>query len=401
MANNLNKDILKLTFQYLPQKYYSPIYQLKHFQEDIENINFKTCFEIDNKFQTFNNDDTKFLLQSKLKVQKLSFLFHFTQLGWLRPFISDCNKVLEKYIKIKELKIKFSGFLGSNNNHLLLAVDTNKSLNSFQQNLLLCEDLNQLERLDIWKLSLDIIPNFVHLKYLNCSTCKGFALLPLTLVNLKYLNVSFTEVLGIPNTYVKLKYLNIRNTEILSLPNTLIKLKYLNISGCKDLMTLPETYDQLISLTAYNCHLICLPEHSTKLLLLETNNLDVLKSFTNKYTELKNLSIEGADFNNDDFPIIPTIEKLDISCSSITELPKFLTNLKILHCIDSQLENIPKECIKLEEIYFLGHTNTIRKIPKELVNLKYIGCHSYNLDIVKRAFENKEMIKQITFNIVY
>ena len=385
MAYNLNQDILKLFFNYLPQNYYGPIYYLQRFQNDIKNTHFKLYFEI------IDEADAKFLIQSELKIQKLKLFIRSRH-----NFFHDRNQVLKKYVQIKELIINFM----DSDPSIYLFVDTNEDLNRLQKNLLLSEKMPQLQKLTLWCLELNSIPNFANLTYLDCSRCQGFALLPLTLINLEFLNVTFTSVLGIPNTYVKLKYLDIQHTEILSLPNTLTNLKWLNISGCGDLMSLPETYFQLKTLIAYDSNLICLPDHSIKLIELETNNNNLIASLSDKYVGLKNISAVGNGImSNNTFPFISTIENLDISHSPITKLPKFLTNLKKLRFDYCHLEDIPRECTKLEKIYALG-TASIKKIPKELINIKYVDCYQKNFQTIKDAFEDKEIINHIIFDVI-
>lgn len=132
-----------------------------------------------------------------------------------------------------------------------------------------------LRSLDIkWTNTKCLPKTLVNLEYLNiqhtvfCSNGFQEELIHDTYVKLKYLDCSFSAVTTIPFTLVNLEYLDCSRTYVIIIPHTLINLKELNV--CSSLVTyIPNTLTQLKTLK-------CLKSQHIEIPLNIKNNLEII-----------------------------------------------------------------------------------------------------------------------------
>lgn len=127
---------------------------------------------------------------------------------------------------------------------------------------------------------MDDIPNtLIHLKNLNISGTDIYNL-PNTLTQLKYLNYSNihehfytipTKTISIPDTYIHLKDLDCSFSSIFELPDTLIHLEYLNCSST-NIRIIHDTFINLRELSIYSTHIKHIPDTLNKLKNLNCSN---------------------------------------------------------------------------------------------------------------------------------
>lgn len=117
------------------------------------------------------------------------------------------------------------------------------------QSISICKNLkcvpNFLDLKELWlsQSCINVVPNISSLVALHISGTI-ISNIPDTLINLKELDIEFSNCTSIPDTLINLEYLNASNTEITTLPDTLTCLKHLYIYNTP-ISTISDTFINL------------------------------------------------------------------------------------------------------------------------------------------------------------
>lgn len=137
--------------------------------------------------------------------------------------------------------------------------------------------------------SLHIPPFFDNLRYLNVSHT-NLRSLPLHLNRLTELVCSNTPIQSLPDCYTELVSVEADHTPIRNLPTSYSKLKKLNVSSCSSLSELPKEYTQLEELDVSQTLIVDIPEEYTRLSYL-CCRLGCVVYISEKLTSLKRIDV--------------------------------------------------------------------------------------------------------------
>ena len=99
-------------------------------------------------------------------------------------------------------------------------------------------------------------------------TCDKLSVIPDTLIHLTTLELNENKnIISIPDTLVKLKFLSCSYTNIKHIPDTLINLQHLYCSDTK-ITHIPDTFVELIQLNCFNTNITILPDTFKKMVVL-------------------------------------------------------------------------------------------------------------------------------------
>lgn len=224
------------------------------------------------------------------------------------------------------------------------------------------------------------------LEYLDCSYCKLFKL-PNIPHNLKYLDCKFNNLLKLPVLPDSLQVLNCSFNIINKLPVLPDNLCYINISynyinhidklpseliyfmcNVNKLSNLDNIYNckKLISLncSSNKINTLQLPDTIERLIIVK-NNIDTIPVLPDT---IKLLDISNNKMINEIklFPL--SIETFICNDTSIKELPKLTSNIKVIKCSNCNIEDFNKDVLVLDSTDFI-----FKVIPKYL----NIICCSY------------------------
>ena len=188
---------------------------------------------------------------------------------------------------------------------------------------------------------------------LDCNYCQEITEIPGTLINLTYLNCSFTKIIEISNTLINLTYLDCSFTKINIIPDTLVNLDGLDCDNTK-IKKIPGT---LINLTELDCYI-------------------------NQIKKIPNTLIN--------------LTKLVCYKTHITEIPNTLINLEFIMCSDTQIKKIPDTLINLQCLFCFN--TQIKIIPGTLINLTILN-NTGDCDLDNESDESDEdniVINQFT-----
>jgi len=169
----------------------------------------------------------------------------------------------------------------------------------------------------------------------------------------------------------------------------IINLKYLNVSGCKNLISIPDTLINLVDLDCSHCEkLETLPKTFVKLTMLDCS-----------ITHLANLP---SDYVN-----LTTLKCM--SCINLTKIPETYTKLCKLYCEQSSIINIPSQLDDLSHIYcsdclfeeiYIARNN-VQLYCHRCVNLKKIICDPFVTFIDTIACRNCPLLLEVPMIFKY
>lgn len=193
--------------------------------------------------------------------------------------------------------------------------------------------------------------SLVSLRRLYCSNT-DISSIPGTLINLVTLYCDFNNISVIPNTLINLKTLSCSNNKIGSIPNTLTKLKKLQCNSNK-LLSLPSTLKKLHTLYCSENSITRIPNTFTRVTELYCDNNDI-KIIPDTLIRLERLY---CSFNS--ILKIPNtltrLRELDCSHNILKKLPNTLINLSILDCSYNYIPSIPREYTSLYDVDARGN----------------------------------------------
>ncbi|KAF8019161.1 hypothetical protein BT93_H3906 [Corymbia citriodora subsp. variegata] len=232
--------------------------------------------------------------------------------------------------------------------------------------------------------------------------------------NLKVLNM--TECRNLHKTpdfsaHEKLEQLILQGCEeLVQVDRSIGKLKqlvFLNLKGCWKLKTLPDEMEGLEALTELlldGTSITKIPEwkEMEKLETLDATLCQLLRkcNLGGCSTSLLYLRLSGTRISELPFGNFGSLVELDLSCSSIRELPnsiETMKNLRVLRIFGSILEKLPSALgmlEKLEEIHADGCRNLWGEIPSEIGRLSFLkilrltGTRIFNIPKLPESMTN-------------
>ncbi len=167
----------------------------------------------------------------------------------------------------------------------------------------------------------------VNLTQLNCYGCKNIKDIPKILINLEFIDISYTNIYQIPIEFYKLKTI---------------------ICNSSSIMNISDSFSNLEHLDCYKTNVLYISKYFIKLKYLNCGS--------NLILELPNTLIN--------------LEFLMCHNTQINILHKNFIKLKYLDCSNTFIKSIPSTYILLEQLFL--YNTYISYIPKQFVLLKFV-----------------------------
>lgn len=201
-------------------------------------------------------------------------------------------------------------------------------------------------------------------------------------------NIHILDIKEIPNTFINLRYLDISNTNISSIPDEFVNLEILLCNNCKSLVSLPKTFTKLKKLYCSNTNLYNIPEEYTYLEHINCKSCVNITTISDKFN-LKELYISDTQIRSLSKNWV-NLECLIITNNNyITYIPKIFTKLESLGVEGTKIEYIP-EFVNLKSL-FISRT-IIKALPNTLTKLNLLAADESCLNYIPETFQNLEYL---------